>query len=262
MKEWFDDKDKTRPIITAKKHLKSSHGTKSDIKLPEVCIIYEMGKAIEYIENNYNTSVLFEQLPCFLEKPKCIKVNSIPNVCFVKGGYGAPSAVDTLETILELGVKKVVIAGLCGVFDKDTNVGDVIIPPKVIREEGTSYHYIKDGVLSKPDDTMLIHAYRFFATRFNVFKKMTVSTDSVYRQTLKKEEYWRNLGAIGIDMEISALLGVSTYYNIPSVAILLASDKHPVNDNDIDWEWGSIDYEKKRFEFIDSFVEYSKHLGI
>lgn len=57
-----------------------------------------------------------------------------------------------------------------------------------------------------------------------------VSTDAVYRQTFFKEALWREKGSVGVDMETSALYSVGALLDINVVSILIASDKHPLNE--------------------------------
>ena len=112
---WFDPEDRSEAVITAQRHVKSSHGTSVPPVLPEVCVLFEMGRALDQLRQDYPCEVISEHLPCFLDNPPCLRLRDAPHVCFTKGGYGAPAAVDTLETVLALGVKKVIVAGLCGV---------------------------------------------------------------------------------------------------------------------------------------------------
>jgi uridine phosphorylase len=42
-----------------------------------------------------------------------------------------------------MGFTKFVACGGAGVLQKDIQVGEIIIPSSAIRDEGTSYHYIK-----------------------------------------------------------------------------------------------------------------------
>lgn len=260
MHKWLNDSDKTKPIITATEHIHSSHGNYTGTTLPQTCVLFEIGVAISHIESNYNTHTLIEKMPCFLENPKCICVDNINNVCFVRGGYGAPAAVDALETLIALGVKQIIVVGMCGVFVNNINVGDVIIPLHIQREEGTSYHYIESGRYSKPDPHLFKKAYDYFKAAAAIHNNTTVSTDAVYRQTFYKEQIWRNQGIVGVDMEASALLAVSEYYNIPAVAILLASDKHPQTENEMKWEWGNASFNKAKRDFIDKCVGFAGSL--
>jgi len=42
-----------------------------------------------------------------------------------------------------MGCKKFIACGMCGVLQKELAVGHLIIPIAAIRDEGTSYHYVK-----------------------------------------------------------------------------------------------------------------------
>lgn len=260
MNNWVIKNDKSQAIITAKKHIESAHGHNVNEKLPPICVFFEIGIAMKYIESNYDTKTIVEKLPCFLDKPKCIVINNIPGVCFLRGGYGAPSAVDTLETIIALGVEKIIVIGMCGVYDNKIDVGEVLIPPQILREEGTSYHYNNGSVWVEPDRALFSSAVEFFENRIIVHKCNTVTTDSVYRQTFGKERVWREQGSVGVDMESSALLTVSKFYNVSAISILLASDKHPIDATQKDWEWGNVNFKKRKCEIIDLAIKYAESL--
>ena len=98
---WFDPEDRSEAVITAQRHVKSSHGTSAPPVLPEVCVLFEMGRALDQLRQDYPCEVISEHLPCFLDNPPCLRLRNAPRVCFTKGGYGAPAAVDTLETVVE-----------------------------------------------------------------------------------------------------------------------------------------------------------------
>ena len=85
-----------------------------------------------------------------------------------------------------------------------------------------------------------------------------VSTDAVYRQTFFKEKIWRQKGAVGVDMETSALLSVGAYLNINIVSILIASDKHPLNESDCPWKWTMT--KEKRYEFFRKCLKFAESI--
>lgn len=161
----------------------------------------------------------------------------------MKGGYGAPAAVDTLETIIALGVKYIVVVGLCGIFKNSLSVGAIILPQSILSEEGTSRHYYETIDFVSPDSQLLNQADAFLSQSCTIHQHFIVSSDSVYRQTFKKETYWRELGCVGVDMEASAILAVSQYYGIKTVAMFMASDKHPQSEKEQVWEWGNLDFD-------------------
>ena len=61
------------------------------------------------------------------------------------GGYGAPQAVDTIETLAALDVKNIITIGMFGSFSSNINSGDILIPNKAFSEEGTSLHYYENA---------------------------------------------------------------------------------------------------------------------
>lgn len=258
--KWHFENDNTVPVISAGNHIKSSHGGDKSLLLPEICVMFEMGMAFPYIEENYETVTLSDRLPCFLDNPKCISLKDGRNVCFTKGGYGAPAAVDTLETVIALGVKKIVIAGMCGGFGENINVGDIVIPRRVLCEEGTSRHYFSSIEYAEPDLELFQKAHNRYSDKFNIAEGGVVTSDAVYRQTFAKEAYWRSRGLVGVDMETSALLAVSKYYGIPAVSILLCSDKHPLGPDEDKWDFGSNNFKEIRRKFVRETVKFASKI--
>lgn len=254
---WKLPNDNTEAIITAQKHIASSHGNLNAPHLPETCVIFEMGMAISFIEESFETDTIMEHIPGFITDQKCIRIAGNQNVCFIRGGYGAPAAVDTLETVLALGVKRVIIMGMCGGFSADINVGDVVIPQMVYCGEGTSQHYLGSIETITPDRSLQEAFFNSYSANFKVLEYPTVSTDAVYRQTMAKEAYWRSKNCVAVDMESSALLAVCQYYSIPACAVLLCSDRHPLPDEPRSWNWGNENFSQKRKKFIQHGVSYT-----
>ena len=188
--DWIIKNDQSPTIISAKKHINSSHGLKVENDMRDTAIVFELGYAMPLIQEKYKVVEVIERLPCFLHREKCFHIEELENVSFVQGGYGAPAAVDVLETILELGAKRIVVVGFCGGFTAQLTIGDLIIPPIIKREEGTSYHYLPHSEICKPDTSMHTDIASFFSKRFNTHLGKTVSTDAVYRQTIQKEKEW------------------------------------------------------------------------
>lgn len=164
---WTLPGDQTAPLITAESHVRSAHGSDRSLRLPKTCVIFEMGRALDCLEEQYRTVTLSERLPCFWDNPRCLSLEEHPQVCFTKGGYGAPAAVDTLETLCALGVEQISgRAGLCGVFVREVQVGRVLVPQKVLCEKGCSHHYWPDLQFVLPDRDLAEQAAAFFSGFF------------------------------------------------------------------------------------------------
>lgn len=255
--KWFIEDDHTPPVITPEGMLQSEHGGNTTVCLPETCVLFEIGMAMRHLDDRFDTETLVEELPGFLTSPKCVAIRDIPGVCFVKGGFGAPAAVDTLEALLALGVRRVVVSGMLGVFGEQTGVGDVVIPSRIKSEEGTSWHYADGAEDARPDAALHAKACAFFADRFRTLSLPTVSTDAIYRQTFRKEALWRDAGYVGVDMESSALLAVCRCAGIPAVSLLIASDKHPARPGDTAWAWGASGFREARERFVEACAAFA-----
>lgn len=237
---WKFKNDNTPAIINAKKHIASSHSNKID-KLPKTAILFFMRGGIEYTTKHYKTKKISNHFPRSLNSCPVYKIKN-SDICFLHGGYGAPQAVDTIETLAALYVKNIITIGMFGTFSSNVNSGDILIPNKAFSEEGTSLHYYENAEFFEPDAMLLEKVTGFINNSYNF---PIVSTDAVYRQTIFKEELWRSKGAIGVDMETSAIYSVSKYLGLNSISILIASDKHPLNENEKSWKWTMTEKQRK-----------------
>ena len=100
-------------------------------------------------------------------------------------------------------------------------------------EEGTSLHYYESIEASVPDPDL----HRTALSLLKLHAYPIVSTDAVYRQTFLKERIWREKGAVGVDMETSAVFSVSQHLGVKAAALLMASDLHPLHPEAPKWEW-------------------------
>lgn len=256
---WKLPNDNTEPMITAQKHIASSHGNADVLSLPETCVIFQMSMAIPYTEKEYSTYMITEHIPGFITDHRCIGISGSNNVCFLQGGFGAPAAVDTLETVLALGVKRIVTMGMCGGFFREIRVGDVIVPQMALSEEGTSQHYLGKTDFVCADKELQKSLHNHLSNKFTIFEQPIVTTDAVYRQTEAKEEFWRQKGCIGVDMETSAILAVCRYYSIPAVTALICSDRHPLPNEEKTWNWGNDTFKDKRRLFVQQGIDFVLH---
>lgn len=241
--------DITKPIITAKQQIKNIHPD-WNYTLPEVAILFFMSKGVEYLSDLVDSYPLDENFPCMLDD-KQIYLSQDSSICFLYGGAGAPQAADTIETLVALGVDTIISVGMFGTFSSLIEPGELLAPNRAFVEEGTSKHYYPNINTSSPDVSLHNLALEVLGAK----SCPIVSTDAVYRETYQKEELWRGEGALGSDMETSAVFSISNYLSIKSVALLIASDSHP-QDNFSSWRWAITD-EMKR-SLVDSTWKLTK----
>jgi len=254
---WKYEEDKTSPIISAKEHILSGHRSQEIVELPNRSVLFCIGIGLSYVEENYDTMILMDSLPGFITHSKVLKIRGNENTCFVHGGYGSPAIADTIETLHALGVNEIILVGMCGVFSNKADVGNIIIPDRILSEEGTSRHYYSNVEFVEGHNDFEINEIKtyFEECSFKVITEDTVTTDALYRETYFKENIWRKKDCVGVDMEASALISVCNYYNMKSIVLLLASDKHPNFENENTWAWGKEDFKNMQRNFIKSCAE-------
>lgn len=228
---WCLSNDSSKPVITAAEQITSTHRG-CCLRLPETAVLFFMSKGTDYLIEHYNTEEMAEPFPRFLNRCPIWQIKDL-NVCFLDGGRGAPQAVDTVETLAALGVKNIIAVGMCGAYDENVRVGEIIAPQKAFVEEGTSLHYYESIEASYPNGDLLEMA----TALLSISNYPIVSSDAIYRQTFDKEQLWREKGAVGVDMETSAVFSVAQYLGLKAVALLMVSDIHPIKPGAPKWEW-------------------------
>lgn len=228
---WCLPNDSSKPVITAIEQIHSAH-RQCNLHLPETAVVFFMSKGTDYLIEHYDAEEYAEPFPRFLNRCPIWEIKDL-NLCFLNGGSGAPQAADTVETLAALGVKNLIAVGMCGAYHENVRVGEIIAPPKAFVEEGTSLHYYESMEVSYPNADLLNMA----VSLPSVSSYPIVSTDAVYRQTFAKEQFWRKKGAVGVDMETSAVFSVAQYLGVKAVALLMVSDVHPIKPGAPKWEW-------------------------
>ena len=165
---------------------------------------------------------------------------------FNAGISGAWSSSD-IEDLNYNGVKKFIIFGNCGVLDKTIGDCQIIIPNKAFRDEGVSYHYLPDSEsveLSSKYKNDFINILNNHS--FDYIEGATWTIDAFYRETKDKIDYFRNKGAICVEMEGSVIAAVCQRKKLDYFTFYYAGD----NLDSVEWERRSIsqetNFEKKQ----------------
>lgn len=255
---WFSPQDHSTPVIHPEKHAQSKYPGQPLPALPEEAVVFCLGKGLPLLQERFAPSLVLEQLPGFITHSPVYQVEGAPQACFLHGGYGAPQAACTVETLHALGVKNLLLVGLCGGFAPRLSVGDVLLPERIWSEEGTTLHYRREaGFVDVPSRRWVRLGQHLKAAGFSVQSLPTVTTDAPYRQTFEKEEQWRQLGCAAVDMEASAVATVCAYYAMECTVALLVSDKHPLREGDPPWKWGSQTFSESRDQFLAQCITFA-----
>jgi len=156
-------------------------------------------------------------------------------------GFGAPTAVMTLEELAAFGIKKFVNLGAAGGLQQNMNIGDIVICDRAIRDEGTSHHYVpvEQYAFSCPELTeRLCTAFERKSIQYTKGTSWTI--DAPYRETIEELRQYRSDGVATVEMEVSALFAVGAYRGVSVSAIFVISDIL----SEEDWNQGYLSEEK------------------
>ena len=137
----------------------------------------------------------------------------------------APGAAGTIEELLAMVCNRLNICGGAGSIEKDSRVGEIIVPVAAVRDEGTSYHYLepsREVECHKATADFIISGLERLGIPYTVGKTWT--TDAMYREPPEMIELRRKEGYITVEMETAAFFAVSKYYDIPLAQLLYAGD--------------------------------------
>jgi len=147
------------------------------------------------------------------------------NFAMYKGRLGAPACVGCFEDIIPMGAKRIILLGNCGVLDQSIEDCGIIIPTRAIRDEGTSYHYAPAAdyidVNKKYVDDFVAILDEF---GYPYVKGTTWTTDAFYRETRSKIAKRKQMGAICVEMECSAMQAMCDFRGVEFFQFLYAGD--------------------------------------
>ncbi len=154
----------------------------------------------------------------------------LPYNCSFTGPYmGAPYGAALLESLIVKGAGKIIIFGWCGSISKEIKTGDILIPDAAISDEGTSRNYVESGndlSFISPNPSFKNFLINELVKKNIKYKRGNVwTTDAIYRETPEKVNFFKDKGAIAVEMECSALFAVAEYRKKDIAAILVVSDE-------------------------------------
>ena len=154
-------------------------------------------------------------------------------------GLAAPLAAAVMEELIALGCRTFVACGSAGVLDRSLARGTVVVPSGAVRDEGTSYHYVRPSrdIATDPRVVQAIEAVlRRHGVTYRVGKTWT--TDAFYRETPRRIAKRRSEGCLTVEMECAAFLAVARFRDVSFGQILATGDDLSGDEWD-PRDWGS-----------------------
>ncbi|OIO80314.1 hypothetical protein AUJ84_04040 [Candidatus Pacearchaeota archaeon CG1_02_32_132] len=182
--------------------------------LPKKYVITWQKGALDYFKRKY--------------KPKKRSLYSLINlhikkdIGFIKmTGIVAPNAVTVMEELIALGCREFVCVGTAGGLHHE----GVFLCDKALRDEGTSYHYVKHGKFSFPDKKLTDKLGKSIEKKgMEYFQGTTWTIDTPYRESKAEIEMYAKKGISTVEMEASAVFALAEYRKVSIASAFVVSD--------------------------------------
>lgn len=140
-------------------------------------------------------------------------------------GIGAPAAAFIIEELIAWGVKEFISMGMAGSLTTSLEPGALVLCTGAYRDDGTSHHYAPAGESALPDPGLTDRLRTALLGRGLQFAEgFTWTTDAIYRETPLEVVGYRDLGALVVEMEASALFTIARYRGVPLASCFSVSD--------------------------------------
>jgi uridine phosphorylase len=234
--DWFDPSDDvvTQPSTGRVRFWKHKYGT-GDIEIAERVLFSNngMGRLFDAVcqELDHRAAAVCDHR----DQGYChYQTSASDSVTVYRAPEPAPYAAADLEFLTSAGAKQIVFVNGAGSLQPTIPVGSLILPEELIRQEGTSFHYAPPEACLRTSAVLNAQIERVAkALGISLARGEHWTTDAIYRETWSKVTRYRDGGVVSVDMELSALAGVTHYWKRELSAILVVTD---VLDRSHTWE--------------------------
>jgi len=210
------------------------------VDITEKCVLCFFSEAIEKILTEYPHKIVSNFISEGINYPLYELDYKGEKIALIQASVGAPMAAGQIEELTAAGCKKFIACGMCGVLQKDLAVGHLIIPTSAVRDEGTSYHYVKPSrEIAANERIVQIIENALLEKKVPFIKAKTWTTDAFYRETNQKIAQRKKEGCVTVEMEASAYIAASQFNNVEFGQILCAGDSLSGE------EWDKRDYHNR-----------------
>ena len=221
----FKDKHKYRAVVNPDHFLRyeSEQGRQPKFDVPKGIIFSYNSKLLKYIVDNHGAEKVdnfFGAGDLYLLKDTNKQIGVVANF-----GIGAPVAVALLEELIAFGVKKFISVGYAGTPQAHINPGDLIVCNRAIRDEGTSYHYLKPSKYAYASEKLTqIIKDTMEADNHKYIVGTSWTIDAPYRATVEEIKKYQKEEVVAIEMEAAALFSVAKVRGVEMGAMFTVSD--------------------------------------
>lgn len=218
-----------------------------DLILPKKCIFAFLGEYIDEFACKMKSKVVEYFVSATKKYPVYVFNYENQEICLVQAPVGSSASTQILDWLIGHGVTEIISTGSCGVLI-DLAENEFVIPVKALRDEGTSFHYLRPSRFVEMDKraiSVIKEVMELNSVR--TVEGMTWSTDGFFRETRDKVLYRKDEGCIVVEMECSALMACAKMRSVLFGQILFTADSlNNIYSHDIrSWGVNSYDFALK-----------------
>lgn len=224
------DTDASAVIMPTHEHL--------DLKLPKKAVFAFLGEHIDEYAKTHDAVQVGKFLSATKDYPIYVVKHKGENVCLCQAPVGSAPAAQLMDWLIGYGVEEIITGGCCGVLTAfEENV--FLVPYKALRDEGTSYHYMKPSRFVEINPTAMKAIEKTVAEHKLEYREViTWTTDGFYRETKEKVAYRKQEGCEVVEMECAALAACASLRNAVWGCILFTADTLADVENYDERNWG------------------------
>ena len=215
-----------------------------NLKLPQKAVFAFLGDYIEKYAKKHSCTQAGLFVSSTKSYPIYITQYKGTDICLCQAPVGAAAAVQILDWLIGYGVTEIISTGSCGVL-QDLPENTFLVPVKALRDEGTSYHYMKPSrfidinatALSAIEATLTEHSLPYTEV-------ITWSTDGFFRETKAKVAYRKAEGCSIVEMECAALAACAQLRSAVWGELLFTADTLADSESYNERDWGIASYER------------------
>jgi uridine phosphorylase len=211
------------------------------VSVPSICVLDPDGDVVRHLKQT-GVGRIHQGWACYHTELIVFDVASIGEIGVIGCAVGASFAVLVAEQLFASGCQLLISVTSAGQIANNGPTPYFVLIDRALRDEGTSYHYLRPAVFSEAPDAALLARIEEVLSAIScitVLRGATWTTDAPYRETKAAIASAQDLGALAVEMEAAALYAFATATR--RSVICLAHVTNAMAQTEGDFEKGEAD---------------------
>ena len=209
-----------------------------NLDLPKKAVFAFLGEHIEEYAKVHDADQAGKFTSATKDYPVYVVKHKGEEVYLCQAPVGSAPAAQLMDWLIGYGVQQIITGGSCGALNHfEENI--FLVPYKALRDEGTSYHYMKPSRFAEINTAAIKAIEKTFVERGLEYQEViTWTTDGFYRETREKVAYRKQEGCEVVEMECAALAACASLRGAIWGCILFTADTLADAENYDERDWG------------------------